>query len=185
MLRATDLAHSLVRQTLEPGGWVIDATVGNGHDTLFLAERVGAGGRVFGFDIQEKALASAAKRLDGLTQVTLYHAGHERLAEFLPDGAKGRIAAVMFNLGYLPGDDHGITTRSETTIAALDQALGFLAARGIVTLVLYTGHPGGAEEAANVLAYARELPTQFAASHFKRLNTATPAPELLAIQRLR
>ena len=61
------------------------------------------------------------------------------MVELLPADAKGRITAVMFNLGYLPGEDHGITTRSETTIAALDQALGFLAARGIVTLVLYTG----------------------------------------------
>jgi hypothetical protein len=44
---------------------------------------------------------------------------------------------------------------------------------------------GGAEEAANALAHARELPAQFAASHFKRLNAASPAPELLAIQLLR
>jgi SAM-dependent methyltransferase len=185
MLRATELAHSLVRQTLKPEGWAIDATVGNGHDTLFLAELAGAGGHVFGFDIQAQALASAGKRLAGLAQVTLNYAGHERMADFLPEEASGRIAAVMFNLGYLPGHDHSVTTRSGTTIAALDQSLGFLAVKGIVTLVLYTGHPGGAEEAANVLAHARELPAQFAASHFKRLNAASPAPELLAIQRLR
>jgi len=185
MLRATELAHLLLRQTLKPGDWAIDATVGNGHDTLFLAGEVGASGRVFGFDVQEQALASAEKRLDGLTQITLHHAGHERMSDLLPDDAKGRIAAVMFNLGYLPGEDHGVTTRSETTIAALDQALGFLAVKGIVTLVLYTGHPGGAEEAADVLAYARKLPVQFAASHFQRLNAASPAPELLAIERLR
>jgi hypothetical protein len=185
MLRATELAHALVRQTLKPGGWAIDATVGNGHDTLFLAGLTGASGRVFGFDVQEQALASAAKRLAGLPQVILHHAGHERMAELLPEEAKGCIAAIMFNLGYLPGEDHGITTRSETTLAALDQALGLLAARGIVTLVLYTGHPGGAEEAADVLAFAEKLPSAFSASHFKRLNTARPAPELLAIERLR
>jgi methylase of polypeptide subunit release factors len=185
MLRATELAHSLLRQALRPGDWAIDATVGNGHDTLFLAEQAGAAGRVFGFDVQEQALASAAKRLGDLSHVTLYHAGHERMSEFLPEEAKGRIAAVMFNLGYLPGNDHSVTTHSETTIAAVDQALGILAVKGIITLVLYTGHPGGAEEAADVLAHATNLPAQFAATRFQRLNTASPAPELLAIERLR
>ena len=185
MLRATELAHSLVRNALSPGGWAIDATVGNGHDTLFLAELAGATGRVFGFDIQEQALASASTRVGHLPQVTLHHAGHERLAELLPEDARGRIAAVMFNLGYLPGDDHAVTTRSETTIAALDQALDLLAVKGLITMVLYTGHPGGKEEAAVVLANAAQLPPHFAASHFRRLNTGKPAPELLAIERLR
>ena len=185
MLRATELAHTLIRQILTPGGWAIDATVGNGHDTLFLAEQVGAGGRIFGFDIQEKALASAENRLEGLTQITLHHAGHERMTEILPADAKGRIAAIMFNLGYLPGNDHLITTRSETTIAALDQALSFLAIKGLITLVLYTGHPGGAEEAAEVLAFTKDWPAHFAASRFTRLNSAASAPELLAIERLR
>lgn len=185
MLRATELAHSLIRQTLRPGRWAIDATVGNGHDTLFLAQQIGAGGRVFGFDIQEKALASARKRLEELPQISLHHAGHERMTEILPGDAKGRITAIMFNLGYLPGNDHSITTQSETTIAALDQALSLLAVKGLITLVLYTGHPGGAEEATDVLAFAKGLPAHFAASHFVRLNSAAPAPELLAIERLR
>lgn len=185
MLRATELAHTLIHQTLAPGGRAIDATVGNGHDTLFLAQQVGADGRVFGFDIQEKALASTEKRLEGLPGVTLHHAGHERMADYLPEDVKGRIAAVMFNLGYLPGDDHSITTRSETTIAALDQALRLLAIKGLITLVLYTGHPGGAEETADVLAFAKELPADFTASHFARLNSSGAAPELLAIERLR
>ncbi|MBX2806865.1 MAG: SAM-dependent methyltransferase [Hyphomicrobiales bacterium] len=184
-LRATELAHTLIGRAVSPGAWAIDATVGNGHDTVFLAGLVGSHGRVFGFDIQECALASAAKRLDGLPQVTLHNAPHERMNDFMPEEARGRIGAVMFNLGYLPGEDHSVTTRGETTIAALEQAMALLAIRGAATLALYTGHPGGANEAAEVLDFARALPAAFAVGHFRRLNTASPAPELLVIERLR
>ena len=95
MLRATELAHLVLRQVLVPGAYVVDATVGNGHDTLLLAQHVGSSGQVFGFDVQQSALAAAALRLQGLPQVTLFHSGHERLAERLPPEAKDRLAAVM------------------------------------------------------------------------------------------
>ena len=37
--------HDLVRRVLRPGDVAVDATVGNGQDTLFLAECVGPTGR--------------------------------------------------------------------------------------------------------------------------------------------
>jgi predicted methyltransferase len=185
MLRATDLAHLLLRQVIKPGDWAVDATVGNGHDTLWLAQQVGASGRVFGFDVQAAALAEAAKRVDGCSQVELFHSGHERLTEQLPADAKGRLAAVMFNLGYLPGAAKDIVTRTDTTLAALGQSLGLLAVGGHVTLVLYPGHPEGAEEAAAARTFAASLSASFAANIFGRINALRPAPELLAIERLR
>jgi SAM-dependent methyltransferase len=184
MLRATEMAHLLLRQSLKPGDWVVDATVGNGHDTLWLAQIVGPTGRVLGFDAQAAALAAAAQRLQGLPQVTLFHAGHERLAEHLPADAKAKLAAVMFNLGFLPGADKSVITTAETTLAALDQALGNLALRGQITVVLYPGHPGGAGEAEEVLSWAHSLPAAFPAARYSRLNTVHPAPELLAIERV-
>ena len=59
----TTLAQQAVAAVLGPGGLAVDATVGNGHDTLFLARRVAPRGRVFGFDIQPAALAGARRRL--------------------------------------------------------------------------------------------------------------------------
>jgi predicted methyltransferase len=184
-LRATDLAHVLLDRVLRPGDWAVDATVGNGHDTVWLAHRVGPSGRVFGFDVQAAALAAAAARVEGLAQVELLHSGHERLAERLPPEAKGRLAAVMFNLGYSPGGAKEIVTRGETTIAALGQALAYLAIGGCVTLVLYTGHPGGAEEAVAVRDPAQGLPVDFAVTRCARLNAARAAPELIVIERVR
>lgn len=188
MIRATDLAHRAVSGILKAGDWAVDATAGNGHDTVLLAECVGPTGRVFAFDVQQCALAETARWVEGLAQVTLVHAGHETLARHLaangPEDGEARLAAVMFNLGYLPGADKTIVTRTETTLAALKQALDHLGTNGLVTLVLYPGHPGGAEEAAAVRYYAQRLPEAFAVSLHERSDTQRPAPELLVIERL-
>lgn len=184
MLRATQLAHLMLRQSLKPGDVVVDATVGNGHDTLFLAKCVGPEGRVFGFDIQETALTEAAKRLDAHSQVKLIHAGHEKLTEHLPTDEPDQLAAIMFNLGYLPGGDKDIITHTETTLIALKQALTHLQVHGLVTLVLYSGHPGGEQEATALHVYVQNLPETYTVSQYARLNTKHPAPELLVIERL-
>jgi SAM-dependent methyltransferase len=185
MMRATELAQLLLGRTLKAGDWVVDATAGNGHDTAWLAERVGPGGRVFGFDVQAAALAIAAERVKGLEQVVLIHAGHERMSERLQGEAKGRLSAVMFNLGYLPGAGKDIITRTETTLAAVGQAVDWLGLGGIVTVVVYPGHAGGAEEAEAVRAFARGLGAGFAVSQHGRINTRTPAPELIVVERVR
>lgn len=159
------MAKQWMRLALKPGDSAVDATVGNGHDTLFLAEAVGASGRVFGFDIQTDAIQAARRRLEaaGLEdRVTLFADSHHRLAECLPAEVHGRIRGVMFNLGYLPHGDHAIITRPETTVPALSVASRLLAPGGMMTVVLYTGHPGGEAEAEAVIRWAKELdPTRF------------------------
>ena len=184
MPRATELAHLLLSRSIRPGDCVVDATVGNGHDTLFLAQCVGASGCVIGFDVQETAIEAAARRLGDHPQVTLICKSHEHLSVSLPDDARGRLAAVMFNLGYLPGAEKTITTRAETTLAALEQALAEIKAGGVVTLIVYPGHPGGAEEADAVRSHAENLPPMFSASSFLRLNARSSAPGLVTIERL-
>lgn len=180
-------AKLLMRDRLTAGGIAVDATVGNGHDTLFLAECVGESGRVFGFDIQKEALASATARLSEagvIRRVTLFHAGHERWSEVLPPTLKGRIQAVTFNLGYLPGGDKRIVTRPDTTIQALDAAFSWLAPGGIIAAVLYSGHPGGKEERDRVLRWASDLDQRRGQALWCRfLNQQNDPPTLLAISR--
>jgi predicted methyltransferase len=185
MLRATEMALLLLGQALKPGDWVVDATVGNGHDTHWLAQVVGPTGRVFGFDLQATALAEASQRTTGMPQVNLFHVGHERMAEHLPAEAKTRLAAVMFNLGYLPGADKAVITHTETTLSALNQAVAYLAVGGQITVVLYPGHNGGGDEAAAVRCWAEQLSGTFAAARYARLNARHPAPELLLVERSR
>lgn len=151
--RATETARFLVSRHLGPGQRAVDATVGNGHDTRFLADRVGPEGRVDGFDIQPEAIARSGTRLAGLPQVFLHPVGHEFLGGIVSPG----VTAVMFNLGYLPGGNKGIVTRPGTTLAALAAALGLLEENGILTTVVYPRHPGGAEEAEAVEQWFQDL----------------------------
>ncbi len=194
MIRATELAHILVKEVVDAGDLVVDATVGNGHDTHFLADLVGPTGRVIGFDIQEPAIESARRRLAHLHHVVLMHTGHENMTgvvrDLLEDPSdksqterSSRLAAVMFNLGYLPGGSKSVSTRPETTITALDQSLNLLRPGGLVTLVLYPGHAGGAEETSAVRAHAENLGPGFSIAHYHRIKSRKPAPELLAIER--
>lgn len=184
MLRVTDMAQLLLSQRLNEGDVVVDATVGNGHDTLFLADQVGPAGRVIGFDVQKIALEHTAERLGERAHIRLVHAGHEMLAEYMDD-TNAQLAAVMFNLGYLPGADRTVTTRVNTTLAALRQGLALLAVGGLITIVLYPGHVEGAEEAQSVLEFAQILQDDFAVSRYHRVNALKPAPDLIVIERKR
>ena len=149
----TVLAQAFIAPALSPGGYAVDATVGNGHDSLFLARSIGPEGHLFGFDVQASAIDLTFRRLRQVeldAGVSLFHEGHERLAERLAGEYGGRIQAIMFNLGYLPGGDKGVTTRSETTLAALQACEALLMPGGRLTILAYTGHPGGEREAETV-----------------------------------
>ena len=80
-------------------------------------------------------------------------AGHERMKEFV----KERAAAVVFNLGYLPGGDHAVATKADTTLRAAEQALELLKPGGVVSLCIYSGGDTGYEERDTLLSWLREL----------------------------
>ncbi|SDY16919.1 class I SAM-dependent methyltransferase [Thermoactinomyces sp. DSM 45892] len=165
---------------------VVDATLGNGYDTLFLAKEVGTQGKVFGFDIQSLAIKKTTQRLQQegfLERVTLFHVGHEYWEAFIPHGYKNQINAVMFNLGYLPHGDETIITSPETTLQAMEHACQWLAPRGVITIALYVGHEGGQNEANHVVNFASQLPSnQFQVTWTQTLNR-THAPSLVVIEK--
>lgn len=65
---------------------------------------------------------------------------------------------VAFNLGYLPGGNKSIITVSNTTVLALTAAERILMPGGLISLVVYIGHPGGREELEVVEAFGSSLP---------------------------
>ncbi|SBW04934.1 putative rRNA methylase YtqB [uncultured delta proteobacterium] len=141
----------------------VDATAGNGHDTLFLAAAIGEKGRVWAFDVQEAALAATRKRLEAenpdlLSRVSLVRAGHETAATALPAGTAGHLWAVTFNLGYLPGSDRRIVTKAATTLEALDFFASALAVGGVISVHAYLGHDGGEDEGGAVERRFAALP---------------------------
>jgi methylase of polypeptide subunit release factors len=182
---AVGMSHHFLRSATRPGDVVVDATCGNGHDTLFLARLVGSEGKVWAFDVQEDALSAAEKLLRGegcLPWVRLVRDGHERIAEHVREPVR----AAVFNLGFLPGREEGVVTRPDTTLSALEQATELLLPGGIITIAIYTGHPGGAEEAAAVGQWSAGLPSRiFNAWQSRQLNRSAAAPYLVLVEKLR
>jgi len=149
-----------VSEVLEPGDTAIDATMGNGYDTLFLASRVGNFGKVYAIDIQPIALENTRQRLfsQGMEKhVSLVLGSHENLSDLVPVRVIGHTKTIMFNLGYLPRGDKKTKTSVITTLAALKTAVKIIAVSGRITIVAYTGHCGGKEEAEAVKAFGKSL----------------------------
>jgi len=159
--RATRIAQEYASEVINPGDLAVDATAGNGHDTEWLAERVGATGHVVVFDILGEAIQNTEKRLRtaGLfDRVTLKTTGHENLLDQLPPKTVGRIAAIMFNLGYLPQGNRSIRTKSQTTLRALNDGVTCLRPGGRITIVLSPGDPAGQEEENAVMEWINAIP---------------------------
>jgi predicted methyltransferase len=183
------LAHGLVSAHVKPGAIVLDATVGNGHDTLFLLDWVAPHGQVYGFDIQQAAIASAQHRLQGhpfFHCLSLVHASHATIQAHIPGSHHGKVGAVMFNLGYLPGGDKRVITQAGTTLAALAQASRLLAKGGIITILAYPGPEGGDVETGRVAQWCQCLDINHfkAVSHEDSLANPT-APKLFSVTKIR
>lgn len=179
------LAAEMLSRVLRPGDTAVDATMGNGHDTLFLCEAVGPRGHVFAFDIQPAAVANTEKLLleNGmLGRADLFCAGHQELDRYVKDPVR----TVVFNLGWLPGGDHSVTTRWETTRVAVLKALDLLAAGGMLVLCAYPGHEEGSREREELVSLFSSLSNQtFNVLHQRFLNASPGSAECFAVQRLR
>jgi len=183
-VRLTDLAHEKVAPWIGEGDWVIDATAGNGHDTVFLAERVGESGRVWAFDLQAEAVSRTRRRLEdhGLEGRVRLVTGSHGLIETMLTEEDGPIRAVMMNLGYLPGGDRDCITRSESTLAFLERILPRMAPQAVVSVLAYRGHNGGVEEHAAVQEWMRRRLGEGWRLEGRKGDAAS-SPELFVLQR--
>ena len=178
------LARDVLARAVEPGDAVIDATMGNGHDTLFLCEAVGPEGRVYAFDVQEQAVTSteALLRENGvLDRARLYLCGHQHMDEYV----KEQVRAAVFNLGWLPGGDHTVTTLWETTRIAIEKSLSLLLPLGMLVVCAYPGHPEGDRERAELTTLLYGLSNRrYNVLHQRFLNASPGAPECFIVQKL-
>ena len=176
-------AREIIGEALIDGGVAIDATMGNGHDTLWLCEMVGEKGRVYAFDVQKQALENTQRRLDEARlseRASLFLAGHERMAEYV----HCNVDAVVFNLGWLPGGEKRITTRTETTISAVSSAARLLKPSGVLTICIYPGHAEGMREKEALLDWAARLtPMTYDVFLKAYINQPNDPPLLIAVRR--
>lgn len=185
--RRTQQAHEIAAGILTPGDCAVDATIGNGHDTLFLARCVGPDGQVFGFDVQPEAVAATQRRLeqartapasDSLAPCVLIQASHANMLDHLPATRHGRVRIVMFNLGYLPGFDHATTTTVESTLAGIAAAEQLLEVGGILSVLAYPGHAAGRAELDHLLNYIASRDSQLVWHEHDQRAAPESAPRL-------
>ncbi len=177
----TKFAHFIVAGMVEPGDTVVDATCGNGHDTLFLAELVGKTGKVIGFDIQPIAIDSTHKQLKTKgyeNWVSLYQESHANIDAHVQEPIK----VCMFNLGYLPNSDRDIITESESTISAMRHVMELVMPGGLISIVAYKSHPGGLSEFQALQAFLNSLEEkQFKVSQYEMVNSKALSPSAFFI----
>ena len=179
MKRPLEMAHDFLAQVITQEDIVVDATMGNGHDTLFLAKLAK---QVYAFDIQEQALEKTSQRLQeaGLTNAELILQGHETVDQFVTEAK-----AAIFNLGYLPSADKSIITQPQTTIKALDKLCQMLVKGGRIAIMIYYGHEGGDIEKDAVMDFVSQLPQQeYTATIYRTLNQINNPPFLVMIEKL-
>lgn len=181
-------AQRMAAKYLFEGAIAIDATAGNGFDTLFLAEHVGESGTVYAIDIQQSAIDSICKKLleRGFSKrCKLICQSHAQLDEFLRNEHRGEVAVAMLNLGYLPLGDKNIITASESTLSALDRIHHvLLRPGGLLTVLAYPGHPGGRAELESVIQWVEDHRQGYQVDRFQDFNNPK-SPVLWAMERTR
>lgn len=153
----TEWCHRFVAEQVGPGDCCIDATMGNGRDTLFLCRLCGPQGKVYAFDIQPEALERTGellKREGVLERSRLILDSHAHMDRYVREES---VSCIMFNFGYLPGGDHAKGTRKESSLRAVEKSLALLRRGGLLSLCLYSGGDTGFEEKEALLTYLRGL----------------------------
>jgi len=179
-------AHHLLEESVSKGETVIDATCGNGNDTVFLSKTVGDEGRVLAFDVQRQAIQNTRQLVDELNvqNVSLINDSHAHTAKYLSDDLKGQVGGAIFNLGYLPKGDKAIITEGESTIAAIETILMYLKKKGLVVIVVYHGHDGGKTEKEAILKHVIRLDQKnYNVLQYGFINQKNNPPFIIAIQK--
>jgi len=184
-LNVIRLAQQLLLPKVANARCIVDATAGNGKDTLFLAKNSPSHARLYAFDIQQSAIEVARKglleqQLDDKVQWILDSHANSRLY------VKEHIDVAMFNLGYLPGNSHETMTKATSTIEAVSNIVEDLSIGGIISIVAYPGHPHGQEEHQAVRSYLMGLPQQcFTVVCMDMINHSHCPPVLYLIEKVK
>lgn len=187
------LARLYWSRLVEEGDWVVDATCGNGLDTLFIARELfssesgTSSGHLWAIDLQKQAIETTKKRLEeGLEaslvrNISFVEGSHEQPPLELQE--RGGLKLVVYNLGYLPGGDKTITTQVESTLASLDAFLPLIREGGAITVMCYPGHQEGAAEERALLKWCRTLSTSEWNCCWHQFVNGRRAPSLLLLQK--
>lgn len=188
MILATciEWAHIVAAKAIKMRGpYAVDATLGNGFDTIALLKECSPDGTVWSIDIQERAFVTTAENISEVDFTASHincHGCHSKIKDFIPKEYHGKISTVMFNLGYLPGSDRKVITRPESTIDAITNALEIITSGGVVTVMCYRGHDESEYQA--ILEWSKPIDQKkYQILHYNFLNQKNKAPSLFCIEK--
>lgn len=182
--KTTELAMYIMSNYTFPGCVIIDATCGNGHDTLQLAKTKPH--KLYGFDIQQQAAANTEQLLmeEGFGNdlkngtISIICDSHINMSQYVNEEAD----IIVFNLGYLPGGDKSFVTERNNTRTAIITSLDMLAKDGIICITMYSGHEEGFLEKEMLLEMTKELdPKLYHTAYISFPNQKNSPPEILLI----
>lgn len=130
----------------------IDATCGNGHDTLILAKF--EPNALYAIDINPEAIKKTQERLKEYSNIQYFCQSH---AQFPEEIEPGTVDLIVYNLGYLPGGDKCDTTEAQSTLMSLYSAVNLIRKGGLISVTCYPGHPEGEREEKAILDWAKRL----------------------------
>lgn len=179
MYKTTEIAHILIKNHVEKNDLVVDATCGNGNDTLFLANLV-PNGKVLAYDIQLEAINASKELTKEFNNIEFFHTSFENI------NVKD-CTCVLFNLGYLPNGDKKITTNKDITLKTINNLVDSFDnnPKMIIFIIAYPGHQEGFDESVALDEYIKNLNSKlYLASTFKPTNQKN-APYLITISKKR
>lgn len=178
------LAHDHWKQIVEEGAILIDATCGNGNDSLFLAKLNPS--ILYCIDVQAEALAATKELLsekitqDEMKHIKLIQGSHASFPKVIHPGT---VKLIVYNLGYLPGGDKAKSTMTETTLESLGNAIQLVCNGGMISVTCYPGRPEGEKEEGQVLSFASNLDRkEWTCCHHRWINKPK-SPTLLLIKK--
>lgn len=179
------ISRLILKDKIKAGDVVLDATLGNGLDTIYLAGLVSESGLVYGFDIQEQAIKKTEEKLVGpiRDRVRLIRDGHENIDKYFKPST---LDAGIYNLGYLPKGDKSITTKLDTTIRSIDLLRTLLKPGGLCLISAYPGHEAGFYECIGLDSYLKNLNQRdFNVFRIDMLNQKNKPPVLFGFEKIR
>lgn len=171
MLSMVEYVHQ--RILTYDGEVAADFTMGNGHDTYFLANQFAY---VYAFDVQEEAVIKTQKRLKDYDNVTYILDDHKNMNHYFNSFDVG-----IFNLGFLPRSSSTVTTMLDSTKEAIVKAIDYV--QKALFIVVYPGHQEGYHESLWIDEYVKGLDGHmYNVSMFKMMNKRK-APYVIEIEK--
>lgn len=171
----SNLSHYIIKNFLDSKVIAIDGTLGNGFDTDFLSDNFE---KVYSFEIQKEACHRYMEK--NKSNVEVINDSHHLFKDYI----KSEVDCIMYNLGFLPGGDKGITTMHTTSLESIKVGLDILKSGGIMTICIYKGHFEGKIEETCILSYLSTLPkSKYGVMSHSYLNRAETAPLLVVIEK--